>query len=401
MRRPVTPSEDVWVRWFYLAHKIAVALGLLVIGGVLIAGQGSVGQRITESVLALALGWWTWWWVFRRQDDFFQSTWAPFVFLAVALPAYVGLGVLDSTFQIFLFLAYWQVFSLLALGWSIITATLLTIVNLWAQQGFHRSWPIETSQGWALLLGVLFMSALMAVFITSIVHQSNQRQALVMELESTRVQLSASERAAGVMQERQRLAGEMHDTIAQDFTSVVMHLEAAETHLDGQSFAAEHVATAKHAARTGLAESRRIVYALRPDLLTGASLDTALHTQVLRWARETGLKATFALEGDSLSLRRDVEVAVFRALQESLANVHRHATATEVHVTMTYLGDSAMLDVRDNGRGFALNQPGAGVGLATMQERIAQVGGLVIVESAIGEGTTVTLSIPVANEETA
>ncbi|MEJ7837328.1 MAG: sensor histidine kinase [Thermomicrobiales bacterium] len=300
---------------------------------------------------------------------------------------------IESNFQTLLFLAYWQMFSLLILPAAIVVVTLFTMANLWAHQGFPLRIPIDSPEGWALFLGTVVLSSIMATFISSIIRQSAQRQELVEELEATRRDLAASERSAGVIGERQRIAGEVHDTIAQDFTSIVMQLEAAEARLGGDTQVAANIALAKQLARDGLAESRRIVYALRPEILNGTTLQDALAQQAARWSRESQIPHEFQVSGDVFDVPREVEVVVFRGLQEALANVYKHATARNVRITLSWLDDEVILDVRDNGTGYDLAKVHGGVGLATMQERVATVGGRVVIETAIGEGTTVSLAV--------
>lgn len=396
-RKPA--SGDTWVVWFDRAHQVAAALGALLVIINLASGSVPVQLRLAGAGVALVLAWWCWWCLFHHRPRFFTRRWAPVVFVLVALPLYVTLGVLGSSYQFLLFLAYWQVFSLLPLARSILVATVLTFVNAWANQGFAWQMPMDAPEEWALFLGAVFLSGVLAAFITAIIRQSDARQALVEELHATRAHLAESERTAGVMEERHRLAGEVHDTIAQDITSVVMHLEAAEAHLPEGSSSAPFVAMAKQSARSGLAEARRIIHALRPDILEGAPIDRALETVVDRWRRESGIEARFTTTGEPLPLGREAEVAVLRALQEALANVRKHASAARVDVTLSYLGDEVILDVRDNGRGMVNSTAGAGMGLLTMRERVAGLGGHLDVESAPDEGTTVVVSIHVWNEE--
>jgi signal transduction histidine kinase len=215
---------------------------------------------------------------------------------------------------------------------------------------------------------------------------------------------------AAVLEERQRLAREIHDTLAQDSASIVMHLEAAEGALqagppgEADSLAAvqEHLDQARHTARESLAQARRLVWALRPDLLEGASLTTALERVVTRWSRENGVAARATATGTPYRLPADVEVTLLRAAQEALANIRKHAQASQVAVTLSYMGDMVVLDVQDDGLGFCPEQPVAppaaqakgGFGLTAMRERVEQLGGTLLIESAPGEGTTLVIEVP-------
>lgn len=386
-------GKEAWVVWFDRVHYGAALAACLLLVLVLVVGPRDPVRLALVSGLLIGLGYWTYRCLFQdrriTQGNQFESG----QFLAVALPTYIALGVIEPNFQALLFLAYWQMFSLLILPAAIGVVTLFTMVNLWVHQGFPLRIPIDSSEGWALFLGTVVLSSIMATFISSIIRQSSQRQELVEELEATRRDLVASERSAGVIGERQRIAGEVHDTIAQDFTSIVMQLEAAEARLGGDSQIAGNIALAKQLARNGLAESRRIVYALRPEILNGTTLQDALAQQAARWSRETQIPHEFQVSGDVADLPRDVEVVVFRGLQEALANVHKHAKARNVRITLSWLDDEVILDIRDSGTGYDPVDVHGGVGLTTLQERVATVGGRVVIETATDEGTTVSIAV--------
>ncbi|MFJ8739705.1 sensor histidine kinase [Embleya sp. NPDC127516] len=201
-------------------------------------------------------------------------------------------------------------------------------------------------------------------------------------------------RSIGVLEERARLAREIHDTLAQGFSGIVAQLEAAEQNIDDPVVLRRRVALAKGLARDSLVEARRSVEALRPEPLEGASLHGALVSVAARWSAETGVPAEVTIDGVPRRLGADVEATVLRAAQESLANVARHAGAKRVALTLSYMDGEVTLDVLDDGAGFVPSAARAGYGLAAMRERAAHAGGRVTVESAPGEGTAVCLSIP-------
>ena len=164
-----------------------------------------------------------------------------------------------------------------------------------------------------------------------------------------------SGRQGGILVERQRLAREIHDTLAQGFTGVITNLTAAELarepHLvDGPS--ARYIHDAKRIARDSLAETRRLVWALRPALLDRYSLPEAVQSLVAEWSEQTGVKAVVATNGAPRELIPEAEAALLRAVQEALTNVHKHARAGAVNVTLTYMEDRAVIDVLDDGDGF-------------------------------------------------
>jgi signal transduction histidine kinase len=284
---------------------------------------------------------------------------------------------------------------IMTLGWwGMVPVAGLTALMLWAVGGWSS--PDD------LLISVLVTAAVAAVityFLEVISRQSEQRREAVAQLAATRSQLAEASRSAGIVAERERLARELHDTVAQGFISVVTQLEGAEQALDSDEVehARERVAKARQTARTSLEELRRSVRALRPDLLESSSLPAALTAFVRRWSAETGVSAEFRATGETKPLHPEAELALLRIAQEALANVARHARATRCVVTLSYLGDTVTLDVDDNGRGFD-GQPhpraDGGFGLPGMSERIAAAGGTLAIESIPGQGTTIAASVP-------
>ncbi|MBP8293445.1 MAG: sensor histidine kinase [Caldilineaceae bacterium] len=258
---------------------------------------------------------------------------------------------------------------------------------------------------WIFLLASV-MSVLVALWIHGIIAQSEERHQLILALEETQARLAASEREAGTLAERQRLAREIHDTLAQGFTSIVMHLEAAEQALPADAATATtryFLDQARRTARASLTQARAVVADLRPDLLVQNSLPAALERVVAHWRTESGVDASFTVTGEPLAPTPDVDITLLRALQEALANVRKHAQATSVVVTLSYMDDVVVLDVQDDGVGMAAQPTGphallvdaGGFGLVAMRERVEQLGGALLVESAPGQGTTLAVQIPI------
>ncbi|MFI6899662.1 sensor histidine kinase [Nonomuraea sp. NPDC050394] len=197
-------------------------------------------------------------------------------------------------------------------------------------------------------------------------------------------------RKAGIMQERERLSREIHDTLAQGLTSQRMLLQAAERVWESDpAQARSYVRTAIEAAGENLDEARRFVRDLGPAPLAVRSLPEAL----------TALGAEFRLEGTEFPLADGTQAVLLRVAQGAVANAREHARASRVIVTLAYLDDEVTLDVYDDGVGFdqamAVTRPGRGYGLRAMRDRVAEVGGTLTVESAPGEGTAVAARIPV------
>ncbi|MCF3106729.1 sensor histidine kinase [Streptomyces roseoverticillatus] len=223
--------------------------------------------------------------------------------------------------------------------------------------------------------------------------ESRKRQQLIDDLLRTRDELAAAQREAGRLAERQRLAREIHDTLAQGLSSIVLLARAAET--AAPDTARERVREIGLTASDNLAEARRFVQALTPPALEDAPLPEALRRVTAR----TVPGAVFRLDGDPCTLPMETEVALLRLTQEALANVARHAHADRAAVTLAFLDGQVTLDIYDDGVGFT---PGDGpadgrrtFGLHGMRERIAALGGTLTVESAPGEGTAIAAAVPV------
>jgi signal transduction histidine kinase len=222
---------------------------------------------------------------------------------------------------------------------------------------------------------------------------------LAMQIEE-RVQLQASlssaQRKAGGLEERQRLAREIHDTLAQGFASILLHFERAEQ-VDSlsDSPARPHLELARSVAREGLDDSRRMLAALRPEILEQRALPEALERVSSEWSRRSGVECRLSVTGSPFPLHPDIEVAVLRGMQEALTNIARHAQARTAAVTLSYMDDVVVLDVQDDGKGFLQAAvEGSGYGLRGMRERIKRLRGTISIESIPGEGTTISLSLP-------
>ena len=225
-------------------------------------------------------------------------------------------------------------------------------------------------------------------WINRVIVQNVERGELIAELEASRAEVARLSHEAGVSAERARLAGEIHDTLAQGFTSIITLLQAADPALRD-----ERLALAVRTAKENLAESRALVAALAPAALSEGSLPDSVRRQAARFAEETGTPATVRVTGEERALPTKVEVVLLRAAQEALTNVRRHAAAHETAVLLAYAPASVRLVVRDDGRGF---DPAAadGFGLNGMRARAGQVNGVLTVHSDPDTGTTIELEVP-------
>jgi signal transduction histidine kinase len=227
-------------------------------------------------------------------------------------------------------------------------------------------------------------------WVTRIIEQSAERAEMIDQLEATRAELSAAQHQAGRMAERQRLAADIHDTLAQGFTSILMLVQAAQADLgDSHPQAARHLDTAERTARENLAEARAVLTGLAPAQLDGGTLPDALR----RLAGASGVAATFGLSGTPRPLPMATEVMLLRVCQEALSNVRKHAGARSVAVRLGYDPDAIRLDVSDGGAGFDPAAVSGGFGLRGMRSRVAEAGGTLTVDSALGEGTRVSATV--------
>jgi nitrate/nitrite-specific signal transduction histidine kinase len=227
---------------------------------------------------------------------------------------------------------------------------------------------------------------------------------LAIAIENAR--LYSETRQVAVMEERNRMAREIHDTLAQGFTGIILQLEAAQQSLGHDAKDVDrHLSQAASLARKSLADARRSVWNLRPQALDQVKLAEALKQEVVRFAHETGLDARFSISGDKHELSPDVEACLLRICQESLTNVKKHAKAKLVEVNLGFDDESVSLTVHDNGVGFKpeaisdITKKERKFGLTSMQERARGFGGTFELQSGKRKGTRVKVVLPTKKEE--
>ncbi|MEV0761422.1 sensor histidine kinase [Nocardia sp. NPDC050435] len=278
---------------------------------------------------------------------------------------------------------------LLPRPWSLVAVIAATAVAV-AGFGFQRGWAlggvIGPVIGAAVAVGI-------GMGYQALFRESAERQRLIDELLSTRATLAEQERNAGKLAERERLAQEIHDTVAQGLSSIQLLLHAAEQAAPEHP-ALQQIRLARETAAENLAETRRLIAELAPAALDGQSLAQALERIC---ARAEGVTAQLVVEGTPERLPMPVEAALVRIAQGAVANVVRHAHADRTRLTLTYSDDEVLLDIVDNGVGIdpvVLDRaPTGSFGLAAMRSRVEQQGGTFAVESEPGH-TAVTVSFP-------
>jgi signal transduction histidine kinase len=232
-------------------------------------------------------------------------------------------------------------------------------------------------------------------WIIRVIEQNVERGQLIAELEASRAEVARLSHEAGVAAERARLAGEIHDTLAQGFTSVVMLAQAASADLDRDATGAarDRLALVEATARENLAEARALVAATGPaPLEQGGTLPEAIDRLARRFGAESGVAVRTRL-GEVIGLSSADEVVLLRSAQESLANVRRHAAARSVRVELAQDSAVTRLEVHDDGRGLPADLT-EGFGLRGMRERVAAGGGTVRVGPGRRTGTVVVVEIP-------
>jgi len=210
-------------------------------------------------------------------------------------------------------------------------------------------------------------------------------------------ELVEQQRGAAILKERTRMARDIHDTLAQGFTGVIVQMEAAEEALmeEDPENAVRHVRRARKLARESLGEARRSVHALRPQALEKAGFADALKAIIKNTTVGTSLRSEFQLQGEPRELGPDVEENLLHIGQEALTNALRHARATKFQAQLSFGSEAVRLELSDNGDGFAIDGVnGDGLGLIGMKERAEQIGATVEVSTKPGAGTRIVAVSP-------
>jgi signal transduction histidine kinase len=404
-----------------------------------------------------------------------HRTMAVFITVLTVLGA---LLVLDNTlFGLYTFTIYLFVIPYLVWPWRLLGAAAVAVLAGTSQAyGVNK----DTITGAVIYLIIVAVNVVIALAYawslwTSTTLDERRKQALdelstanrmleatLAENAGLQQQLLTQAREAGVLDERQRMAREIHDTLAQGLTGIITQLQAAEQAADDPAGWRRHFGAATRLARESLSEARRSVEALRPESLETARLSEALGDVAGRWSALHGIPVQVITTGTARPMQSEAEFALLRTAQEALANVGRHAQATRVGVTLSYMEHEVALDVRDDGKGFdlarlcaqatgtngtgdgstnssssttsssssnnnssyghspvshanglvglsvgdGLRHPaaghpdsGGGFGLVAMRQRIESLAGTLQVESEPGFGTGISACLPVASAE--
>jgi len=313
-------GTHVWEKWYWWSQYVFYGILALATALVFFFGEPSWELRGKALAAVALLAVWQWFFQLRSPGWYYSNIGIRLAHISGVSFLFVALVQIYPDYWLFAFVVFWQIWAIGSVAWSGTAAVALTLILL-GMQGV----PLTGLEG-VLNLGAVAIastvSIVLGLYISSLIGQSEERHRLIRELEETRAELAEEERRAGVLEERGRLAREIHDTLAQGFISIVTHLETAEEDLARDSKEARrHLAQAKQAARENLVESRRLVAALRPEILEGSSLPEALERLSASWAESSGPTLELNVTGDGINLPQELQVTLLRIAQEALSNV--------------------------------------------------------------------------------
>jgi signal transduction histidine kinase len=402
-------------RWPFVVTGLPyLLLGFCAALTVAIKGRASGSLRIDLALTALTAAWMLV--MFTLHPAWRNRPRMMAVFITGLIVIMAVLVVRDPWYGFFTPAGYLYAFRLLPWPWQLLPGSAVATLA-----GTAQSYGVDK----ATLFGVVLWLAIVAMNVLVICgsawvtwkgeQQSEQRdQALAQVREANRrleaslaenaglhEQLLTQAREAGILDERQRMAREIHDTLAQGLAGIITQLQAAEQAQVPAEWR-RHLTAATGLARDSLTEARRSVQALRPEPLETARLSDALAAVAERWSALHGVPVQVTTTGTARPMPPDAESALLRAAQEALANVAKHARASRVGLTLSYMEYEVALDVRDDGRGFD-SRPGSGgrpgsrgFGLTAMRQRIEALRGTLQVESEPGAGTAISACVPAA-----
>ncbi|MFF3332262.1 sensor histidine kinase [Streptomyces sp. NPDC002888] len=326
----------------------------------------------------------------------------PHVYLSVLVLALGGIAYLRSSYAALFMVTlphYWMFgrtprASMGFLG----AATVATLAGTWSRRDSSLEFFSETLMSTLIVVAV---GVLIGLWAHSVVAQSTERARLISELERTQAELSEAHQRQGAADERERMARDIHDTLAQGFASIVVLAEAVRAGLASDpARSARQLRSIESTARENLAEARELVgsaqaqaqaQAQRQGGAAAGSVGVTLRRILDRFAEDTAI--TVVADLADVACDQQTRIALLRCTQESLANVRKHARASTVGVILTRRPYGVELEVTDDGAGF-VPEESTGFGLDGMRKRLAELGGRLTVTSSVGDGTRVLAMIP-------
>ena len=447
---PQDPLEKRWPP--VLAVLPYAALAFCVILSLVFPNPGPRAEGIELILSLLAAAWMLWMFTLHPAWRRRPGVMALFITVLIVIGAF---QVLDQTiFGIYTFTIYLYVLTFMVWPWRLLGAAAIAVLAGTSQAyGANK----DTVNGVVIYLIIVAVNVAVLLAYTwsrwtseralgELSEANRTLEATLAENAGLQQQLLTQAREAGVLDERQRMAREIHDTLAQGLTGIITQLQAAEHAAYDLAGWRRHFEAATRLARESLSEARRSVEALRPESLETGRLSEALAEVAGRWSALHGIPVQVTTTGTARPMQSEAEFALLRTAQEALANVAKHACATRVGVTLSYMEHEVALDVRDDGRGFdlaklctqtaqaaqaaatgghapvahvngrgsglvglsvaeRLRHPNAGkpddggFGLVAMRQRIESLAGRLQVESEPGFGTGISACLPVASAQ--
>jgi signal transduction histidine kinase len=324
-----------------------------------------------------------------------DRSWWPTVWVAILVVVWMALTLAAPSFAWTAVPLAFAALEVLAFPYALAVVVLMTVV---VSTGWLR---ITDGFDPTLVAGPIGIALVTVFAYRTLEQESLTRQRLLDELVAAHEDLAAAQHRSGALAERTRLSREIHDSVGQGLSSINLLLNAAEQDWDRRpDVARSHVRTAAGSARSGLDEVRRVVRNLAPVEIDGQDAVDALPAALSRIAAQTGSSTAVEVRvhGAPTSVPEDVATAIVRTTRGALANVTEHAAARHAVISLTYNSDEVLLDVRDDGTGMDPRRSRAaglrGRGLRGIAERAESLGGRATVESAPGEGTTVSVAFP-------
>jgi signal transduction histidine kinase len=390
--------EQRWERNLKVLPFVLLALATAICFATLsVLGPRTLGTRVVFAGLVVATAVWTWRWTYVHGRPH------PVGYIGRTLLV-AALTLMHPLFCIFAWIGFLDAFDSFRGRWRWVAMAATSLIMATGQTGGPP--PYDTP--WqAALLPLLFvvnfgLASLMGRYSDHLAAVSQERADTIGQLEdalaeNARLQeeLLAQSRSAGIRDERERLAREIHDTIAQSLAGVVAQLQAAQGSTETGDVR-RRVVRATEMARSALVEARRSVQDLTPAELAGSSLADALSGLVAGWRDDHGVEASLTVVGEPTSLHSEVEATLLRITQEALANVAKHASAERVGVTLTFDESEVILDVRDDGSGFdpAAPRRDSAFGLGVMRDRAERLAGTFTLETSPDAGTAISARVP-------
>ena len=398
-------NETTWERWLQrftdtVAYATLIASSALAV----LANRGGGEELFVTLLIAALAALWTYLLYERAPKPRPTGRLRMAVFFVGLLVFAAVLMLREPRFFVFAISGFFYASALRPLPFAILGVFLTSFLINTLLGGIPTS-----GDGWTFYLSIIVLQTVVigggTVLGEKVSEQNQERKEALARLEAAleenatlHRQLVERAREAGVLDERQRMAREIHDTIAHGLTGVVTQLEAAQQAGDQADKRNRHIENAARLARESLVEARRSLEAARPEVLESSTLPEALESVARSWSAIHEIPVEVTATGEAVVLHPEIESALLRTAQEALENVGKHANATRVGVTLSFMGDVVALDVRDDGVGFEVSEgrvrSSSGFGLTAMRQRISRVAGTLAIESEPGGGTAVSARVP-------